>query len=505
MEKYLNKGIPSKNVTFLDVVEGKYLGTINIQDKKIDEMLGKTANNILKDLNINFDFLENIPIYELAFFSDYYTKDNNIYLSPYIIKESIEYEFEFKFEHENELKKKLKALSKIKTEIELSAFFPKVYKHYKRYKNFFYLYNSRKLKNNKPINALLVNQDNDLLALKDAKNYFNINNYSADKLLSVRDFLAIFINNINYAYNISLKNICSYLLQHPINIYDMDNITDEQHKKIALYIALKKFSDGLKIDRCMQQNMYYVYNYIKNIKDEDKNIQVDIYNPFTSDYHDYSIKTVSVNNLIENVNEYLIKNPNIKLIDLNYEEIKNMSFEEIEKYTMQCEETYQLSFDILDDIDENMIVNQIAHSVHDLKLSEEEKEEKIREAVKIFIEKKKFYDNLDKEMIIKSNNQFNGYFGFVLKNGTIILDKYFDNYNNNKVAYGSAIYIMNTENFFDLIKNKRSVLRQSNKCIHIDHNNGWQQKVLTNIEELSSKKTDVNKFKLIIKEKHMTV
>lgn len=80
-----------------------------------------------------------------------------------------------------------------------------------------------------------------------------------------------------------------------------------------------------------------------------------------------------------------------------------------------------------------------------MRLASKEKEK--RDLMPFLQRKLALYASLDYKRIMVGQESFNGYIGFVLGNGYIILDKLFDNLESCKIAIDNAIYIIREEDF----------------------------------------------------------
>ena len=79
-------------------------------------------------------------------------------------------------------------------------------------------------------------------------------------------------------------------------------------------------------------------------------------------------------------------------------------------------------------------------------------------------------------------NSFNGYLGLCLEDGTIILDKFYDNLEKGKISHDQAIYITDEEEFEKVtILSKKECIDQIKKgkvkAKRIYHQGFWEDKI----------------------------
>ena len=113
-------------------------------------------------------------------------------------------------------------------------------------------------------------------------------------------------------------------------------------------------------------------------------------------------------------------------------------------------------------------------------------------ATKVLNDKISFYENLGYEKIRVGVDSFDGYVGFELDNGVVILDKFFENMETGKIAVDEAIYITTTDEFDKVTKLSKSKCMEKikNKELNVTrviHQEGWQDRVVTRSKELIKK------------------
>ena len=114
-------------------------------------------------------------------------------------------------------------------------------------------------------------------------------------------------------------------------------------------------------------------------------------------------------------------------------------------------------------------------------------------AKRILKDKIDFYENLGYTRIRVGVDSFDGYIGFELDNGVVILDKFFDDMKKGKIATDEAIYISTVDEFDKVTKLSKNECMSKIKSeelnvrrvIHID---GWQNRVVERSKELVKNK-----------------
>lgn len=110
-------------------------------------------------------------------------------------------------------------------------------------------------------------------------------------------------------------------------------------------------------------------------------------------------------------------------------------------------------------------------------------QEELKEILNKFIEKKEFFDRTDPYYRILGKNTFDGYIGYIYSNGTVVLEKFFENSATGKVAKNQAIYIMSIQNFHTLTQLSKNEIISQKLCKRFIHKGNWQEKIITEINE----------------------
>ena len=126
------------------------------------------------------------------------------------------------------------------------------------------------------------------------------------------------------------------------------------------------------------------------------------------------------------------------------------------------------------------------------------KENRKQKLLDLYIDKKEFYDSTDPFFRIVGKNTFEGYIGHIYTNGTVVLDKFFENQETGRVANGEAVYVMNINDFYRLSNLPKQQLIYNPSCKRIYHSGDWKERVKEKIERSTPTKTAAELKKLII-------
>lgn len=111
---------------------------------------------------------------------------------------------------------------------------------------------------------------------------------------------------------------------------------------------------------------------------------------------------------------------------------------------------------------------------------------------KLLEEKKTYYEELGYEKICVGVNSFDGYLGFCLDNGVVILDKIYEDSEKGIPAVDQAVYIT-TINEFDKVVNltkaecMEKIKNKELNVVRVIHKEGWQDRVISRTKELAKK------------------
>ena len=397
-------------------------------------------------------------------------------------------------------------LENIISEKTLKRQFPKLYYKYTIYYNFY--------EKVKKINKFLNNKNIPIIdklnfyaeTSKDAEKYGKIDWEEENKKaceFNVSNFCKLYAKAFRLLIE-KMEDIIDYLYDTPIRLNKLNIDKD----KLDLYITSNAMDMCEKGDSKIQQSFInFVYNYFNkdiNRKHSDKpEIMTNIeYNEGIKSFS--KGKLVTPRTLYERYRQFMKNHPNIKLIDFSRINLEGMNLEEVEKFLYYYLRDLQANWEIIPDV-EYEIENNI-NSLRTRQKTEDEKKYHDEVLSDLLIEKMEIYGKTNPFFRIKGKNTFNGYIGFIYPNGKVILDKFFDNEKNKKIAEYKAIYIMNIEDFYRLSQFPRRILMRDPKVKRYYHNGSWQDRIINEANSGPDKigKTE-NELKSLIKKNKITI
>lgn len=383
----------------------------------------------------------------------------------------------------NEKKSDLRIISKEKT---LKREFPALYKLYLERKEKVDFYNN--------CSEILKNPERYGLSKLQARikvfDFLKKNNIDENTNLD---------EEIRNAQNFSLENFCldcaetleyitsrileikAYLPNNPI---DLSKISHFDKEKIDLYIANQflLFAENTTLEE-KQRFLYHVTSYFLSDENRktDTNLKIQCGNVNNNEFQvNESGYEVTPKNLYDRYKKLLIDNPTLHAIDFRGVDFSNMNLCEVEDYMHEFLNDLSANWEFLpkDDrtVEKNVLDNVIKSS--NKEESEEKKKLDRERLLDLYMEKKEFYDSSDPFFRIKGKNTFDGYIGYIYSNGKVILEKYYENSNTSRLAYGEAAYVMDIDKFYSLSRLTKNELitMDDSVCDRIIHKGNWQQK-----------------------------
>ena len=304
---------------------------------------------------------------------------------------------------------------------------------------------------------------------------------------------------IRNAQNFSLENFCldcaetleyitsrileikAYLPNNPI---DLSKISHFDKEKIDLYIANQflLFAENATLEE-KQRFLYHVTSYF--LSDEsrktDTNLKIQCGNVNNNEFQvNESGYEVTPKNLYDRYKKLLIDNPTLLAIDFRGVDFSNMNLCEVEDYMNEFLNDLSANWEFLPKDDRTVEKNVLDNIVKSSNKEENEKKKKLdrERLLDLYMEKKEFYDSSDPFFRIKGKNTFDGYIGYIYSNGKVILEKYYENSNTSRLAYGEAAYVMDIDKFYSLSRLTKNELitMDDSVCDRIIHKGNWQQK-----------------------------
>lgn len=383
----------------------------------------------------------------------------------------------------NEKKSDLRIISKEKT---LKREFPALYKLYLERKEKVDFYNN--------CSEILENPERYGLSKLQARikvfEFLKKNNIDENTNLN---------EEIRNAQNFSLENFCldcaetleyitsrileikAYLPNNPI---DLSKISHFDKEKIDLYIANQflLFAENTTLEE-KQRFLYHVTSYFLSDENRktDTNLKIQCGNVNNNEFQvNESGYEVTPKNLYDRYKKLLIDNPTLHAIDFRGVDFSNMNLCEVEDYMNEFLNDLSANWEFLPKndrtVEKNVLDNVIKSS--NKEKSEEKKKLDRERLLDLYMEKKEFYDSSDPFFRIKGKNTFDGYIGYIYSNGKVILEKYYENSNTSRLAYGEAAYVMDIDKFYSLSRLTKNELitMDDSVCDRIIHKGNWQQK-----------------------------
>ena len=304
---------------------------------------------------------------------------------------------------------------------------------------------------------------------------------------------------IRNAQNFSLENFCldcaetleyitsrileikAYLPNNPI---DLSKISHFDKEKIDLYIANQflLFAENATLEE-KQRFLYHVTSYFLSDENRktDTNLKIQCGNVNNNEFKvNESGYEVTPKNLYDRYKKLLIDNPTLHAIDFRGVDFSNMNLCEVEDYMNEFLNDLSANWEFLPKDDRTVEKNVLDNIVKSSNKEENEKKKKLdrERLLDLYMEKKEFYDSSDPFFRIKGKNTFDGYIGYIYSNGKVILEKYYENSNTSRLAYGEAAYVMDIDKFYSLSRLTKNELitMDDSVCDRIIHKGNWQQK-----------------------------
>ena len=408
----------------------------------------------------------------------------------------------FKEEYEEKLNSRIDELKNIISEKTLKRQYPMLYEKYKIYEDY---YNSiKKVKNiiedpNKSFVERMKVRGDLYRMYKEQGEDVNIDElFEKTENFNLKSFCNSYAKTFKGLVD-NMDEIIDYLFNNPLNI----NSLDIDSEKLELYVANNSMftcEDGNISDK--QRFIYYVANYFASNKERktmsSPKIRVGIEENDSLKVKKNGIE-ITPRSLYERYRLFLKEHPEIKIIDLSKINFEGMNLEQAEIFLYEYLKDLQANWDILP---EEELDRDIARSIQKSQtITEEDKLKHQERLMDLLVEKKELYGSTDPFFRIKGKDTFDGYIGFIYHNGKVILDKFYENAEEGKLADGEAIYVMNMEDFYRLSQFPKSVLIKDPRVDRIIHAGAWQDRVLDVISKNNSTKEATDKeVKRLLKE-----
>lgn len=507
VKSVLNRGAPIDTPIVIDMND--FLTAFG--DKKLYEEYRESIKTIVGLISNILKFHTGdtfLPVFATLTMADDNTKElrfsgENLFIGireifyPMNLKDTLEI-----CENISKFKEFRNSIMAIKTPEELKGKFPRLYELY-----------INQVETNKGLNTLteVLNDPNSPIERK--MNYLKVST----------DFLKEFYPEVNisreqeFAQNFNLHNFLTRIMdvvltslknaEEIIEIYEsgtleLNSFNPEDKEKLDLYIAAM----FMRIIEAMpsedkQRYLFYLTNYFR------ENVETKV----TRTKIKVNERKVTPISLYERYKRVMVANPELLAVNFSYADFRDMTAEEVEEFIVAYLADLSANWELLpsDDTSIEREIKSIAKRKY-RKLSPEEQAQKQERLMNLYMEKKNFYDSTDPYFRIKGKNTFDGYVGYIYHNSIVVLEKFYTNAEDRKIADNNAIYIMTMKDFYDLSRHSKSYLIANHLCKRVIHKEGWQEEVRKYIKvkkEGESPAEDTKKLieedKVVLKEKKL--
>ena len=296
-----------------------------------------------------------------------------------------------------------------------------------------------------------------------------------------------FINECFNFFTSILDNgdkIIDYILSHPI---DMSEIEIADKNKLELFFAYKNLERAEASISNKQDYLYYVSSFFAEHNDLlESDLSIVVNNSDYSDFRFIKIEkpdeiVVTPIMLYERYRKLLVDNPELRAIDFSYLDFEGMTSGEVKQFMDEYLKDLSAQWDFLEPTDysyEKMVVEKIKNSGQNM--TEEERKKHQERLLDLFIEKQTLYDSSDPFFRVKGKNTFDGHIGYIYSNGRVVLDKFYEDANDGKLADGHAVYAMGIQQFYELSKFSKTELIRNKLCNRYIHKGNWASRILEN-------------------------
>jgi len=278
---------------------------------------------------------------------------------------------------------------------------------------------------------------------------------------------------------------------------ELESFLEEDLDKLNLYIAAQFMDTIENIEPEEQQRyLFYLTNYFRdNVETQVTRVKIKL--------NGHKVTPIS---LYERYKKIMVKNPELLAVNFTPADFRDMSKEEVEEFIVAYLSELSANWELLPSEDESIekTIRNIAKREH-RELSLEESKQKEEKLVNLYMQKKRFYDSTDPYFRIKGKNTFDGYVGYIYSNSIVVLEKFYANVEEKKIAENHAIYIMSMKDFYELSQHSRSYLIANHLCKRVIHKGSWQVKVLKYINKTATGETPAEDTKKLIKDEKITL
>lgn len=474
----LTKGVPTRHYLSISILLDDIVSICKHSDikdygihriREFKKFINEIGGNVLFPLNLN---------YWTTIYTNEQTLERKLIFDTCIIENIFLNTFDFvtkkKYTAEDILAL-IAQLRNINDEEKLKENFPKVYNIY----------------------LLTKKNNNTLLQIKTfLNNYYNIPRQRLFEIVASRFNITTdtVVDDLKFADpNFNLDTFCAkmsnfleniFLKRDEIYKYCIDNplefkINEKDKDKLELYIAYCHLSVAKELSKEEQQSyLYYLSTYFYENSDK-LSSKFKIFLPNED-------VIVSISKLYDEYKKLLVDNPQLRIIDFKSEDFNGMTLDEVEEFMEEYFKDISANWDFFDDADslDKDFTDWVDRYYKKRGGGQLEDNEKI--IIQKFIEKKKFFDSSDPYYRIKGKNTFDGYIGYIYSNGTVVLEKFFEDYEKGIIAKNQAIYVMHIDDFYNLSKLSKNKIIANKLCKRFIHKGDWQSRVLKEINKTTN-------------------
>lgn len=395
---------------------------------------------------------------------------------------------------------RLEKLSQVQSEKELRKEFPAIHLKYKEQDRLVRQI-AKSLKELKQSNASILTKLQVNKQLIDSLNLLGIKNeeelQQSHGILSIENFCTRYKKCLQGLVD-NTQEIINYMVTYPINL---DQLSQEDSEKISLYVANQFLRTCEMVEEKDKQRYLYLittyFNEDRQRKTDDKTSIV--IGKVENDAMGLKSKghRITPKQVYERYKQLVIEHTELHIVDFDTIDFSGMSLQQVEEFMIEYMKDLKANWEIIPNSQMGKEVSTYFPK-NSSNLSEEEKQRRKQKLLDLYIDKKEFYDSTDPFFRIVGKNTFEGYIGHIYTNGTVVLDKFFENQETGRVANGEAIYVMNISDFYRLSNLPKQELIYNPNCKRIYHSGDWRERVKEKIEGNNTTKT-AEELKCLIK------
>lgn len=192
-------------------------------------------------------------------------------------------------------------------------------------------------------------------------------------------------------------------------------------------------------------------------------------------YNDKDVE-ISMQDLIDKYISVYKKKIDLESPVIEETELPKLDESYLEEKLLRGQEVVHIPTPMFSEISDETFIRNIRETTFDYK------DRKV-DAVKLFTDKVDLYSLLDKVAILVGTESFDGYFGFEMENGMIILDKFFSNVAKKEISISDAWYAVYKDDFDEFLRltkmeSVRAFKEGTLRGMRGYHTSGWQDEVM---------------------------